>query len=109
MDPADEPLLLHFRRGVTGQPLAAVPAVAQGSLSAIAGTAKDASGAVVPGADITVKNEGTGAENKTVSADNGTFNIPALSIGIYTVTATAPGFKQFVAINVKLEVGFQPQ
>src|SRR5262249_28429523 len=65
----------------------------------------DPSGAVVPGVDVTAKNNATGAEFKAVTADNGTFSIPALDSGTYTVTVSMTGFKQAIINNVKLDVG----
>lgn len=82
---------------------AAAMAAAQISSNApIAGTVTDPSGAVVPGAAVVVKNNGNGATYETVTAENGTFVVPSLSPGTYTVTVTATGFKQFVAADVKL-------
>src|SRR5262249_34567839 len=59
-----------------------------GATSSITGTVTDASGAVIPGADIKAKNVATAAESTTVSAENGTFTIPALNAGTYTVTVS---------------------
>lgn len=73
---------------------------------AIAGTITDPTGAVVPGATVVVKNNATGAETTVKTADNGTFNVPALPSGVYTVTITATsGFKQSIVRDVKVDVG----
>ena len=86
--------------------LSGPPTLAQsGSAGAIAGTISDQTGAVVSGAAITVKNNATNQEFTTTSADNGTFNVPALMSGTYTVTVAAPGFKTTVMSNVKVDVG----
>ena len=68
----------------------------------LGGVVTDPSGAVVPGVTVVVKNNGTGATYNTVTADNGTFVVPSLNPGTYTVTVTAAGFKQYVAADVKL-------
>lgn len=72
---------------------------------AIAGTVTDPSGALVEGASVTIKNNATGAENTAQTGDNGTFNVPALATGTYTVTITAANFKQTVVQDVKVNVG----
>ena len=73
--------------------------------SSLSGSVMDPTGAVVPGADVTVKNEGTGAEFKTFTAENGTFTVPALDAGTYSVTVIIAGFKQAVVRNVSVNVG----
>ena len=81
------------------------PTLAQsGSTGSIAGTITDPTNAVVPGATITVKSNATSQEFNATSADNGTFNVPALISGLYTVTIAAPGFKTAVLSNVKVDV-----
>ncbi len=70
------------------------PAVAQVSAtSSLSGSVIDPSGALVPGADVIVKNEGTGEEYKTMTSDNGTFRVPSLVAGTYKVTVQMAGFK----------------
>lgn len=82
------------------------PAAAQsGSTGSIAGTITDPTSAVVPGATITVKSNATSQEFNATTAGNGTFNVPALISGTYTVTIAAPGFKTAVLANVKVDVG----
>ena len=76
-----------------------------GATTSLSGTVTDASGAVIPGADIKVKNSATAAESTTVSAANGTFSIPALNAGTYTVTVTLMGFKTALIKDVVLNAG----
>ena len=57
----------------------------------IAGTVFDPSGAVVPGATITIHNDGTNAENHLTSDASGYFKAPQLPAAIYTVSVSAPG------------------
>ncbi|HEX8071625.1 MAG TPA: carboxypeptidase-like regulatory domain-containing protein [Pyrinomonadaceae bacterium] len=80
-------------------------AVGQTPTGALAGTVTDPSGAVVAGASVTVRSDDTGQEFNAQTADNGTFNVPALASGNYTVTITAQGFKKAVARQVKVAVG----
>src|SRR5918992_5021565 len=71
----------------------------------ISGTVMDPQGAVVPTAEVIVRNEETGNEYKVKVGDDGTFVIASLPIAVYTVTVSAPGFKQTVVTNVKTQVG----
>lgn len=85
--------------------------------SSLSGTVVDTSGAVIPGADVTLKNNATSAVSNAVTTENGTFSIPALNPGTYTATVTLMGFKTVVlndvvinaatpaSIRVTLEVG----
>lgn len=76
-----------------------------GSAGSIAGTVSDPTTAVVRGAMITVKNNATSQEFSATTTDNGTFNVPALISGTYTITIAAPGFKTTVLPTVKVDVG----
>ena len=85
--------------------VAASPAFAQGgSTSTIAGTVTDTSGAVVPGADIVVKSVTTGTVYNAVSGSDGSFTIPAVPPGTYSVTVTLMGFKTAVLNDVVANV-----
>src|SRR5205085_7853147 len=93
-----------FRFFVTLVFIAVVHSLAfgQGSATAsLSGVVFDPSGAVIPGAEVSVKSNAGGAEIKTITVENGTFAIPALDPGTYTVTVVLPGFKQAVISNVK--------
>lgn len=71
----------------------------------IAGTVVDQNGAVVPNATVNVKGEG-GQEFTVSTTENGTYRIPAVQNGLYTLTiTTTAGFKKFVVTNVKVDVG----
>jgi hypothetical protein len=71
----------------------------------ISGTVMDPQGAVVPTAEAIVKNDETGNEYKVKVGDDGTFVIASLPIATYTVTVSAPGFKQTIVKNVRTQVG----
>jgi len=87
-------------------PLLAIGLHAQVTSTApLSGTVTDQTGSVVPGAAITVQNMETGTTYQTVAGANGTFTVPALSTGTYSVTVTAKGFKQATIANMKLDVG----
>jgi hypothetical protein len=84
--------------------ISASVAFGQGTTGSIAGTVTDQNGAVVPNAAVTVKGEG-GQEFIVTTNDNGTYQIPAVATGIYTVTVKVTGFKTTVIRNVKVDVG----
>lgn len=84
--------------------LAAVSLSAQTFRGTILGTVSDASGAVVAGAKVTVKNTGTGLERTTETSADGSYSVPELPIGTYNVTVTQAGFQTFLATNVTVDV-----
>jgi Carboxypeptidase regulatory-like domain len=61
----------------------------------LSGTTMDSTGAVVANAKITMKNELSGDTRATVSNGSGYFSITAVQPGTYTVTVSAPGFKNW--------------
>ncbi len=67
---------------------------AQGTTSRLVGTVKDTSGAVVPGASVTLLNQGTGGEFMTVTTDAGSYVFEAVQVGVYTVRVELQGFKE---------------
>jgi hypothetical protein len=86
--------------------LAATPAAAQGTAtSSISGVVVDSADSVVPGATVTVKSESTGAESYAVTSETGSFTVPALNIGSYTVTVALTGFKTAVLKGVTVSSG----
>ena len=78
---------------------------AQITTGSISGTVTDQTGAVVPGANVTVKGEG-GQQYTAVTKGDGVFTIPGVPAGTptYTVTITATSFKTAVIQNVKVNV-----
>jgi hypothetical protein len=74
-----------------------VLAWSQNVTGTIVGTVRDASGAAVPKASITVSNDNTGSEQKTEAGSEGEFVVPGLPAGTYTVRAEASGFRANIA------------
>lgn len=72
---------------------------------AIGGTVKDPSGAVVAGAEVTVKNMDTGAERSFTTTEAGIYNAPYLQPGRYEVRVRAQGFAEVIRQDLRLEVG----
>ena len=60
----------------------------------IVGTVTDQSGAIVPNANVTVTSKATGAVQTTTSNANGSYRVPLLKPGDYTVVVSSPGFEQ---------------
>src|SRR2546428_5562861 len=95
----------------------AAAALAQTATSRITGTVGDASGALVPGAMVTAKNEATGVTYTQMTTEAGLYGFPSLPVGPYTITVALPGFKTAnktgnilevntpLVINISLEVG----
>jgi hypothetical protein len=78
-------------------------AFAQSTTGTITGLVSDSTGAVVPQASVTVKNQATGAQAETVSSNTGNYVIPNLPVGIYEISVSNPGFKRFVQSNISLK------
>lgn len=66
---------------------------AQVSVGTISGTVFDESGAVIPNAEVSVKNKATGAERRLTTGADGAYSAPALVAGEYEVTVTVKGFR----------------
>jgi len=83
----------------------ATSALAQSNTGSITGVVTDQNGAVVPNATVTITNQGTN-EKRTVQSDGeGRYEVPGLPNGIYTVEATATGFKTTSIKDLRLAVG----
>ena len=74
--------------------LSALPALAQTITGRIDGKVTDSSGGVLPGATVTVVNEGTALTTVRVTDESGTFTITNLPVGSYSVTAELQGFRR---------------
>jgi hypothetical protein len=68
---------------------------AQSTFGSITGAVTDPSGAVLPGASVSVTNEGTGNERKVTTSASGVFNAPNLDVGTYRITIVAAGFARY--------------
>src|SRR4051812_45092357 len=78
-------------------------AYAQGSFfTSLSGTVADTSGAVIPGANVEIKNTGTGETKNAVTGSDGGFAVASLPGGTYSVTVSLMGFKTSVLSNVLL-------
>ena len=71
----------------------------------IVGTVTDPSGSVIPTAKVTVTNDGTGQVREIQTNSSGSFLVPDLSIGKYSLRAEASGFKTYHTTGITLNVG----
>ncbi len=91
---------------------------AQDATGKITGIVTDASGAIIPNAQVTVRNTATNVSQELTTNKDGFYQALQLPIGLYRVTVVAPGFDQTtidsktalqinetLRIDVKLDVG----
>ena len=87
----------------------ALPLLAASSVWAqtaqITGRVIDSSGAVVPDAEVTVKNTATQVTTVTRTNGSGDYTTPNLVVGSYSVAVTREGFKKYERSGITLEVG----
>ncbi len=74
------------------------------STSSIRGRVVDEQGGAIPGAQVTVRNQGTGEERSTVSDKTGEYRIASLPVGSYRLEVKVQGFKTTVVENIGLDV-----
>jgi uncharacterized membrane protein YgcG len=92
-------------------PLAGVPflaplprAGAQQTAATIHGTVADPTGAVIPGATVTLT-PATGKPILGTTQSDGTYTLPNLPPGLYSETVTMPGFAAFAKLNIRIAAG----
>src|SRR6266853_522231 len=83
------------------------PLHAQVTGATLSGTITDASGGVIAGAEISVRNTATGIIRNTTTDSTGFYTVPNLIPGAYEVKVTAKGFTTAVQSNLTLAVGAQ--
>ena len=66
----------------------------------LSGTVADSGGGILPGATVEVKDNRTGVKTTVLTNSTGTFDIPALDAGTYTITVSLNGFKSAVLTDV---------
>ncbi len=84
--------------------LSSLPTPGQNYAGSLRGTVTDPSGAVVPGATVTLRNVSTNATLQTTTTELGAFSFPVVSVGTYEVSVKASSFKEFIAKNVEVHV-----
>jgi hypothetical protein len=82
------------------------PAIhAQYDNGSIVGTVRDSSGAAVPNAAVVVTNDATSIAVTAKTDASGSYEVPTLKVGTYTVKASAQGFADAVAEKIGVSVG----
>src|SRR5206468_2091665 len=79
--------------------------LAQGNFGRILGSVKDSTGAVIPGATVSIIDKDRGLARTLTTEEAGLYNAPNLIPGTYLVRAELPGFKRLDRENVVVEVG----
>ncbi len=78
--------------------------LAQIATGGLTGTAKDPSGAVIPGARITLTNTATGVTTSTVTTSTGAYSLSGIAPGTYFLRAEATNFQTFVDKGLQVHV-----
>src|SRR2546430_7153907 len=104
MDSLLKRVALSFSVGFTIL-LIGVSAFSQGNTGRILGNITDTSGALIPGASVTITNVERGTSQTLVTNEAGAYNAPSLPLGTYRIRAELPGFKTVERPNIVLEIG----
>ncbi len=83
----------------------AAPVTAQILYGSIVGVVKDAQGAVVPGATVTIVNRDTNLTRETVADAQGNYSIGNVLAGTYDVKVSLQGFRDYVRSGVPVVIG----
>jgi hypothetical protein len=70
----------------------------------ITGTIGDSTGALIPGAKISLVNTGTEARYETVASATGNYTVTGLPAGVYTASVEHPGFSAAKQTNIRVQV-----
>src|SRR5438874_3878444 len=90
--------------------LAATPAAAQTTGAAtLVGTVTDSTGAVLPGAKVSVVNIETSFRSETQTGPEGSYYVPYLNPGNYRINVEAAGFRRYVRDGVVLRTAETPR
>ena len=78
---------------------------AQVDRAGLSGTVTDSSGRVLPQTHVTAVHNATELRRETTSSSSGTYDIPELPVGVYTITFDHAGFKPLTFVDVHQEMG----
>jgi len=106
----------RFSALLLGVIVAAVWALAQAPTGQVNGAVYDQTGAIIPGADVTLTNTDSGASRKVTAGADGIFSFPSLQAGNYLLRCEAKGFRSLVqpvtvqtglvaAVDLHMQVG----
>ena len=74
----------------------------------ISGTVTDATGALIPGVEVTATKTDTDAPRTVLTNETGSYILPALPLGPYQLEAVLPGFQTFLQTGIVLQVNATP-
>ncbi|MGH9769374.1 MAG: carboxypeptidase regulatory-like domain-containing protein, partial [Blastocatellia bacterium] len=80
-------------------------ALAQSATGGVRGVVTDASGGALPGATVVAKNAATGIDIKTTTNSEGSYSVPRILPGRYSISVEAQGFKKSEITDVEVSVG----
>jgi hypothetical protein len=83
----------------------AAPARGQSVNGSLSGTVTDPTGAVVPGAELTLTSEETGVAQHYTGGRDGLYSFPNIPSGIYDLQAAKNGFRDYVQKGIAVRVG----
>jgi Mg-chelatase subunit ChlD len=98
-------LPLNGRSGLVPLSIDGGRSINRQNLPAAPGTVVDASGAVVPNATVTLKDENTGATRTVQTDSSGNYSVGGLPPGKYSIGVAAPGFKTTQITDVTIQPG----
>ncbi len=90
-----------------GWVMVALPRQARGQVlyGSVTGVVTDATGAVIPGAEVTITNDRTGFARTATTDSDGRYRLLDLPEGTYTISVAAKGFQAFRKTNVTVVIG----
>ena len=89
--------------------LVGTSASAQQQTGEIFGRLTDKSGAVLPGATVTIAGPALIQPRVATTSETGSYRVPELPIGTYSVTFELPGFRTVVMQDIRITIGFRAQ
>ncbi|HZS54930.1 MAG TPA: carboxypeptidase-like regulatory domain-containing protein, partial [Bryobacteraceae bacterium] len=99
---------MRFLRAITGTFVVCFCAAllwSQSTDTTISGNITDPTGAVIPNAHVHVTEGSTGRQFDVSANAEGRYTVPGIAVGIYTIEASAAGFKSKIIQNAKVDVG----
>ncbi len=96
--------LNRFALGLHALFFSAALLLAQDPTGVLEGRVADPSGATVPRAGVTAQNQATGFVASQTTTQAGTFHFSYLPVGIYNLRVNAPGFSDFEATGIRIDV-----
>jgi hypothetical protein len=90
---------------ILGLCLSVTPASSQVLYGSVVGVVKDAQGAAVPGATVTITNKETNLTRDTVTNSEGAFSLINVPLGVWDVKTSLSGFREGVRANVPVVLG----